>query len=396
MKILVTGIAGYSHLVPFVLPAAAALRAAGHEVTVAVPADGADLVTGYGLDVLPLDGVPTMAQIATDPALRAEEFSVADYQPPATPYPFQGFSAAPQGAARAFVGVLGHRLATVLLEELDGAVPDLIVRDNTEFGGYLVAERLGCPRLDLDVAPMFESDAPEVMAVVNEVRGLHGLPPVESVTDGNRIAQTPLDFYPPSHRVPGLHCFRPGPRSHAPLDPRIADLPADRPLVLASLGSVAPALGVNGGLLGSIVAALGTLDVSAIVATGGAEIPAPPANVILTDFVDQQTVLPTCDVFVTHGGFNSVRESLQAGVPMVLLPLFGDHPPNSAQAEALGAGITLDPQTVTAGEVAAAVEKVLADPGYGRNARRFARRSRALPDLTAFPEQLPRILGRSD
>ncbi|ADG77456.1 Glycosyltransferase, MGT family OS=Tsukamurella paurometabola (strain ATCC 8368 / DSM / CCUG 35730 / CIP 100753 / JCM 10117 / KCTC 9821 / NBRC 16120 / NCIMB 702349 / NCTC 13040) OX=521096 GN=Tpau_0820 PE=3 SV=1 [Tsukamurella paurometabola] len=394
VKILVTGIAGYSHLVPFVLPAASALRAAGHDVTVAVPADGRDIVAGYGLDVLALDGIPTMAQIATDPALGEDDFSVRDYVPPAEPYPFTGFTAAaPRRSARAFIGVIGHRGAGALIERLSGDVPDLIVRDNTEFGGYLAAEVLGCPQLPLEVAPMFDASLPGVLDVLNEVRSLHGLPPAAAATEGPRIAQTPLDFYPPEQHVPGIHCFRPGPRTFAPLDPAIADLPADRPLVLVSLGSVAPSLGAATDLVDRIVEALGSLDVYAVVATGGHEVRTPPPNVVLTDFVDQQTVLNTCDAFITHGGFNGVREALQSGVPMVLLPLFGDHPLNSVQADRLGTGIVLDPWTVTAGELAAATEKVLADPSYGRNARRFARRSQALPELATFPERLPEILG---
>ncbi len=388
-----TGIAGYSHLAPFVLPAAAALRAAGHDVTVAVPAAARDMVAEQGFTVLALDGVPAMGEVATDPPLRADAFSVTDYQPPAERYPFAGVAPSTRASARAFVGVIGHRAASALLDRLDGAVPDLVVRDNTEFGGYLVAELLGCPQLTLDVAPMFEEDSPEVLEVVNALRAAHDLAPVDALPRGPRLAQAPADFYPPARRAPDLHCFRPGPHGHAPLDPAIADLPADRPLVLASLGSVAPASGIATDLLDRIVDALGALDVYAVVATGPHEVRTPPPSVILTDFVDQRTVLATCDAFVTHGGFNSVRESLQAGVPMVALPLFGDHPPNAERVEQLGAGITLPPADATAGEIAAATEKVLGDTGFRRHARRFARRSSALPDLAAFPALLPEILA---
>lgn len=393
VNILVTGIAGYSHLVPFVIPAASALRDAGHDVTVAVPEAAQEMVAEWGLTVLPLEGIPSMSDIATDPALRSEDFSVTEYVPPAEPHPFADFTGTPRTSARAFVGVIGHRMATALIESLDGRVPDLIVRDNTEIGGYLVAELLGCPQLPLEVAPMFEAGGPDVLPVLNEVRRAHGLPAIDTPPDGPRIAQTPVDFYPPERPVAGLQFFRPGARTHDPLDRRIADLPADRPLVLASLGSIAPSVGAATDLLDRIVAALGTLDVYAVVATGPYEVRNAPPNVILTDFVDQQTVLADCDAFITHGGFNGVREALQAGVPMVLLPLFGDHPFNAAQAQRLGAGIVLDPWTATAEELAAATAAVLGDPSYSRNARGFARRSRALPELAALPERLPALLA---
>ncbi|SDR16162.1 N-glycosyltransferase [Tsukamurella pulmonis] len=390
VKILITGIAGYSHLVPFVLPAAAALRDAGHRVTVAVPEAGRELVAEYGFDVLALPGVPEMRQIVTDPALRAEEFSVTDYVPPTDPPQIGDVlpTADPRVSARAFIGVLAHRAATALLDALGDDVPDLILRDNTEFGGHLVAERLGCREAILDVAPMLDEHAPAVLDVLSAVRRAHGLEALSDPPQPPRIAQTPVDFYPPGRSIENVHCFRPGPRRHAPLDPAIADLPADRPLVLASLGSVAPQIGIGTALLDAIIAALGTLDVRAVVAVGTHPVPNPPANVVITDFVDQQTVLTTCDAFITHGGFNGVRESLQAGVPTVLLPLFGDHPANAAQAELLGAGIALDPVAVTAQSIAAATTKVLDDPAYRRNALRFARRTQALPELAAFPAVL--------
>ncbi|NMD54472.1 MULTISPECIES: glycosyltransferase [Tsukamurella] len=390
MNILLTGIAGYSHLVPFVLPAASALRAAGHRVTIAVPEAGVDLVAEYGFEALPLRGVPELREVVTDPALRADDFSVAGYVPPASLPPIDG--ALPTSSvlisARAFIGVIAHRAATALLDALGDSVPDLILRDNTEFGGHLVAERLGCREAVLDVAPMLDERAPELVAILNEVRREHDLPVVTALPVAPRIAQTPLDFYPPERPVGDVHCFRPGTRTHAPLDAAIADLPADGPLVLASLGSVAPRIGIGGVLLDRIVEALGSLEVRAVVAAGSHAVPNPPTNVIVTDFADQQTVLSTCDAFVSHGGFNGVRESLQAGVPTVLLPLFGDHPGNAAQVERLGAGIALDPATASAEEIAAATAKILADPAYRRNAQRFARRTQALPELGAFPAVL--------
>lgn len=390
MNILITGVAGYSHLVPFVLPAASALRDSGHRVTIAVPDAGVDLVTEYGFEALPLRGVPELREIVTDPALRADDFTVTGYAPPASLPPIGGSlpTSSVLLSARAFIGVLAHRAATALLDALGDTVPDLILRDNTEFGGHLVAEKLGCREAVLDVAPMLDERAPELLAVLNEVRRAHDLPEVAEPPSAPRIAQTPLDFYPPGRPVEHVHCFRPGPRTHAPLDAAIADLPADGPLVLASLGSVAPRIGIGGVLLDRIVQALGALDVRAVVAVGSHPVPNPPANVVVTDFVDQQTILSTCDVFISHGGFNGVRESLQAGVPAVLLPLFGDHPGNSAQVERLGAGIALDPATASAEEIASATAKILADPAYRRNAQRFARRTQALPDLSAFPASL--------
>lgn len=42
--------------------------------------------------------------------------------------------------------------------------------------------------------------------------------------------------------------------------------------------------------------------------------------------------------FVTHGGYNSLLESAQAGVPMVMVPLFADQYGNVVRAQRLNLG----------------------------------------------------------
>ncbi|AQG80362.1 nucleotide disphospho-sugar-binding domain-containing protein [Spirosoma montaniterrae] len=42
-----------------------------------------------------------------------------------------------------------------------------------------------------------------------------------------------------------------------------------------------------------------------------------PANIRLVSHVDQQALLPYCDLMITHGGLNSVKESIAAAVPML-------------------------------------------------------------------------------
>lgn len=47
-------------------------------------------------------------------------------------------------------------------------------------------------------------------------------------------------------------------------------------------------------------------------------------NIKINYFVDQNEVLSHTDVFITHAGMNSVRESICSLVPMVTVPLVGD------------------------------------------------------------------------
>uniref|UniRef100_A0A915M8L2 glucuronosyltransferase n=1 Tax=Meloidogyne javanica TaxID=6303 RepID=A0A915M8L2_MELJA len=59
--------------------------------------------------------------------------------------------------------------------------------------------------------------------------------------------------------------------------------------------------------------------------------------------IKQREILEKAKVrlFVTHGGQNSFNEVLRAGIPIIVLPFFGDQPFNATLAEYLGIGISI-------------------------------------------------------
>jgi UDP:flavonoid glycosyltransferase YjiC (YdhE family) len=78
-----------------------------------------------------------------------------------------------------------------------------------------------------------------------------------------------------------------------------------------------------------------------------------------------------------------------AGLPLVVVPLFGDQPDNARRVEAVGAGVVVWPNPEAARDslrssidpvaLREAVETVLADPSYGRSARTIAAEMAELP-----------------
>lgn len=67
-----------------------------------------------------------------------------------------------------------------------------------------------------------------------------------------------------------------------------------------------------------------------------------PSNVHIYNSVPQLQVLTMADVFVTHGGMNSISEALTFGTSMVVIPFVSDQPVNARYMEKLGVGKVLN------------------------------------------------------
>ncbi|WP_163567489.1 glycosyltransferase [Fodinicola feengrottensis] len=108
-----------------------------------------------------------------------------------------------------------------------------------------------------------------------------------------------------------------------------------------------------------------------------------PANVRVEKWVPQDDILRAAAVMVCHGGMGTVLGALRAGVPLVVVPQFADHPDNAARVEALGAGLRVGVDGSTApadpDAVRAAVVRVLADPSFRSAAQVVAREIASLP-----------------
>jgi MGT family glycosyltransferase len=95
-------------------------------------------------------------------------------------------------------------------------------------------------------------------------------------------------------------------------------------------------------------------------------------NVHVADWLSHDVLLPRCAAIVTTGGMGTVIAALRAGVPLVVVPTGWDKPINARRVVAAGVGVRLSPRRCTPERLRAAVEQVLADARYRRNARRAA------------------------
>ncbi|WP_433281851.1 glycosyltransferase [Pseudonocardia xinjiangensis] len=353
----------------------------------------ADDLDRFGVPHRSMPGMLAPTQLADDPDYARS----LGFHPDGKPLPELEELGRGAVVGRIFAGLAAERAATDMLALSSDFRPDIVVRESTEFGGYLTAESLGVPCVTLDAAPLQVTRDPGMLPWLNESRVAIGLPPVNDTSTLTRhpwISWMP-DLWHPADTQSAAHRYYRGPdEASDPLDPAIAQLPAGGPFVVATLGSVSGhMLTSDTSPLRRIVEALGSLPCTAVVALGrGSDVSTwagpRPANVHLASFVQQPLLLQACDLFVTHAGFGGVREALTAGVPMVALPLYAEQPANAQRLTELGLGVTVDAHEAGTTTIAAACREVLDDPSYRFAARAFRRRLLGLPTISQLVADL--------
>ena len=139
----------------------------------------------------------------------------------------------------------------------------------------------------------------------------------------------------------------------------LADRPDGSALIYLSLGSLGSA---DVELMQRLVDVLGTTRHRFIVSKG------PQADrITLTDNMDgaqmvpQTKIIPQVDLVISHGGNNTVTETLHFGKPLIVLPLFWDQYENAQRVDELGFGVRLNTYGFADAELTDAIERLLGD-----------------------------------
>ncbi|XP_058833855.1 UDP-glycosyltransferase UGT5-like [Topomyia yanbarensis] len=110
-------------------------------------------------------------------------------------------------------------------------------------------------------------------------------------------------------------------------------------------------------------------------------LPNQPPNVMIKPWMPQNDILahPNVKLFITHGGLLGVTESMYHGKPMVGIPIYGDQTTNVEKAVKAGYAVLLDYNELSEATIYQAIDTVLGDPAYGRNAMQMSKRFRDKP-----------------
>jgi MGT family glycosyltransferase len=314
-----------------------------------------------------------------------------------------------KGLAALRCGLRGiERKALMLFRDAPAAIRDegvdSLLIDQIEMAGGTVAKYLGLPfvsvavaapiNLDPSVPPVTfswphrvgtaarlrnrvgnalrERTFAGILRTINKQRQAWRLPTIRNINGMfsglAQITQLPAALELPGRRLPpGFH--HTGPWTDAagrvPVDFPWEQLDPGRPMVYASMGTL------QNGVLQTfrmIAEACAGLDVQLVISLGGGQDPALlgnlPGDPIVVGYAPQLELIGRSVLTISHGGLNTVLESLAQGVPMVVLPVTYDQPGVGARVEWSGVGRSIPVGRLTVDRLRDAIGLVLANPAY--------------------------------
>lgn len=96
-----------------------------------------------------------------------------------------------------------------------------------------------------------------------------------------------------------------------------------------------------------------------------------PANFTVKQFVPQLEVLKHTDLFITHGGMNSLNEAMYFNVPALIIPQQVEQAFNGRRLAKMGVAKLLPESQLSAQEIYRAAQEILSNPTYKASAQRY-------------------------
>jgi UDP:flavonoid glycosyltransferase YjiC (YdhE family) len=166
-------------------------------------------------------------------------------------------------------------------------------------------------------------------------------------------------------------------------------LPGEGAVIYLSLGSLGS---MDTGLMQRLIDVLATTEHRVIVSMG-------PLHARLRlgermtgeQFLPQPSILPQCDLLITHGGNNTISEAFSFGLPTIVLPLFWDQYDNAQRAEDERFGIRLRTYEFEDTELIEGVERLLADSALRARMRAASARLQAEPGRVRGADLVERL-----
>lgn len=121
-----------------------------------------------------------------------------------------------------------------------------------------------------------------------------------------------------------------------------------------------------------------------------------PENFIIAPYVPQLEVLEQSDVFITHGGMNSVNEGVHFSVPLVVMPHDKDQPMVAQRLSELHAGYVISKDEVNAQILKQAVDEVLRNDQYTAGIKKINQSFKECMDMEEVMERIDELIRQKN
>ncbi|RSN11328.1 glycosyl transferase [Streptomyces sp. WAC 05977] len=280
--------------------------------------------------------------------------------------------------------------------------PQVVVADRQAIAGGLVADGLGLPWVTSATTSAELVDPlagmPKAAARLDELLDalrtrIDGGPADPRMSPHGVLAFTTRELLGPATLPHQVRLVGPAIGGRAPT----CDFPWDRldpavPTVFVTLGTTDA--GTAGDFLRAAARGLSRIGgIRTVVADPGGAVGPVGDKVLVVPHVPQMALLAHVDAIVCHGGHGTVCESLWHGVPLVVAPIRDDQPIVAGQVVDAGAGVRLRSGRAKPDRIAAAVTRVLDDPGYRSAAEKVGASFRSAGGAAAAADHLETLLG---
>jgi UDP:flavonoid glycosyltransferase YjiC (YdhE family) len=387
MRVLVTASPGLGHMLPMV-PIAWALRAAGHDVLLAMAGRNAEhvpMLAASGLHVVQTETHETFERLMQ--AAR-ESLNVADIQKTMR-------EASRSGSFEGLAGI-GMRLFAPQSDVVADAVvavaedwrPELVLHSPMEGAGPLAAAKLGVPAVE-QAFGMFSLDdrVPRMAELLADTYRRHGVA-------GPPERRGLLNVAPPSMGTADIGwSMRYVPFNGGGQLPDWLVRKPERRRVVVTLGTVVPGFAGLGSLQW-LADVAGGVDAEFVVTLGEADaetLGVLPPNVRPVPYTPLNALLATSTAVIHHGGSGSTMTALALGLPQLVVPHGADQFHNAHEVTKRGAGFELenDGDAVDADDL----DRLLNDTSLAATAAEVKAEIAAQPAPAALVSRLVELVG---